>query len=190
MGVITLTLIAAGLPGRRAPVRRLWVIVACALAIALGTYSGGWRIIKTLGRDITDIEPAQGFAAEAATTATILASTHLGFALSTTQVASGSVIGTGHRPQGRVGALAHRRPHRARLAHHDPGVGRRRRARRHARAASACGASSSTSCSRSARSSTIFLWSRRTPGRPPHTSTSPSPASSCGPKRARRRCRR
>jgi PiT family inorganic phosphate transporter len=75
---------------------QFWVIVACAIAIAAGTYSGGWRIIKTLGKDITDgIEPAQGFAAEASTTATILASSHLGFALSTTQVASGSVIGTG-----------------------------------------------------------------------------------------------
>ena len=94
MGVITLTLIAAGLqsPGSGP---ELWVIGACALAIAVGTYTGGWRIIKTLGRDLTEIEPAQGFAAEAATTATILASTHLGFALSTTQVASGSVIGTG-----------------------------------------------------------------------------------------------
>ncbi len=100
MGVITLTLIAAGLqPEGSGP--EFWVIVACALAIAIGTYSGGWRIIKTLGRDITEIEPAQGFAAEAATTATILASSHLGFALSTTQVASGSVIGTG---VGRKGA--------------------------------------------------------------------------------------
>jgi PiT family inorganic phosphate transporter len=75
---------------------QFWVIVACAIAIAAGTYSGGWRIIKTLGKDITEgIEPPQGFAAEASTTATILASSHLGFALSTTQVASGSVIGTG-----------------------------------------------------------------------------------------------
>lgn len=95
MGVITLTLIAAGMqPVGSGP--QFWVIVACAVSIAAGTYSGGWRIIKTLGRDITDgIEPAQGFAAEASTTATILASSHLGFALSTTQVASGSVIGTG-----------------------------------------------------------------------------------------------
>jgi len=100
MGVITLALIAAGVqPSGSGPA--LWVIGACALAIAAGTYSGGWRIIKTLGRDITDIEPAQGFAAESATTATILASSHLGFALSTTQVASGSVIGVG---LGRKGA--------------------------------------------------------------------------------------
>jgi inorganic phosphate transporter, PiT family len=94
MGVITLALIAGGLqPSNSSP--QFWVILVCAVAIALGTYTGGWRIIKTLGRGITDIEPAQGFAAEAATAATILASTHLGFALSTTQVASGSVIGTG-----------------------------------------------------------------------------------------------
>jgi len=94
MGVITLTLIAAGFQDTGSS-PELWVIVVCALAIALGTYTGGWRIIRTLGRGLTEIEPAQGFAAEAATTATILASTHLGFALSTTQVASGSVIGTG-----------------------------------------------------------------------------------------------
>ncbi|MFT4030294.1 MAG: inorganic phosphate transporter, partial [Protaetiibacter sp.] len=100
MGVITLALIAAGLQEAGSG-PELWVIAACAIAIAAGTYSGGWRIIRTMGRGITEVEPAQGFAAEAATTATILASTHLGFALSTTQVASGSVIGTG---LGRKGA--------------------------------------------------------------------------------------
>ncbi|NEN07486.1 inorganic phosphate transporter [Diaminobutyricibacter tongyongensis] len=94
MGVITLTLIAAGIqPTGSGP--ELWVITACALAIALGTYTGGWRIIRTLGTGLTAIKPAQGFAAETSTAATILASSHLGFALSTTQVASGSVIGSG-----------------------------------------------------------------------------------------------
>jgi len=95
MGVITLTLIASGMqPVGTGP--QFWVIVACAAAIAVGTYTGGWRIIRTMGRRITEgIEPAQGFSAEASTTATILVSSHLGFALSTTQVASGSVIGTG-----------------------------------------------------------------------------------------------
>ncbi len=94
MGVITLTLVAANLqdPGTGP---HLWVVVACALAIAIGTYSGGWRIIRTLGAGLTQVKPAQGFAAETATAATILASSHLGFALSTTQVASGSVIGSG-----------------------------------------------------------------------------------------------
>jgi len=100
MGVITLALIASGMQDSGTG-PEVWVIVVCALAIALGTYMGGWRIIKTLGKGITDVEPAQGFAAEAATTATILASSTVGFALSTTQVASGSVIGTG---LGRKGA--------------------------------------------------------------------------------------
>ncbi len=94
MGVITLTLISAGLqPAGSGP--EVWVITACALAIAAGTYTGGWRIIRTLGTGLTAIKPAQGFAAETSTAATILASSHLGFALSTTQVASGSVIGSG-----------------------------------------------------------------------------------------------
>ncbi|QTX05090.1 inorganic phosphate transporter [Agromyces archimandritae] len=94
MGVITLTLIAVGMQDAgTAP--QLWVVVVCAIAIALGTYMGGWRIIKTLGTGLTDVKPAQGFAAETSTAATILASSHLGFALSTTQVASGSVIGSG-----------------------------------------------------------------------------------------------
>lgn len=94
MGVITLTLIAAGFQAAGTG-PEFWVIAVCALAIALGTYVGGWRIIRTVGTGITDVSPAQGFAAEASTTATILASSHLGFALSTTQVASGSVIGAG-----------------------------------------------------------------------------------------------
>ncbi|MDA3147683.1 inorganic phosphate transporter [Leucobacter sp. UCMA 4100] len=94
MGIITLTLIASG-HQEAGTGPHLWVIVACALAIAIGTYSGGWRIIRTLGSGLTEVKPAQGFAAETSTAATILASTHLGFALSTTQVASGSVIGSG-----------------------------------------------------------------------------------------------
>jgi PiT family inorganic phosphate transporter len=94
MGVITLVLISAGVLGPNADPPVL-VIAACALAIAAGTYSGGWRIIRTLGKGLTDVKPAQGFAAETSTAATILASSHLGFALSTTQVASGSVIGSG-----------------------------------------------------------------------------------------------
>jgi len=94
MGVITLTLIAAGFQTAGSG-PAFWVIAICALAIALGTYMGGWRIIRTVGTGITDVTPVQGFSAEASTTAAILASSHLGFALSTTQVASGSVIGAG-----------------------------------------------------------------------------------------------
>ncbi|NMO93050.1 inorganic phosphate transporter [Actinomycetospora sp. TBRC 11914] len=94
MGVITLVLITAGVlaPNAGPPV---WVILAAGLAIGLGTYLGGWRIIRTLGKRVSDIETPQGFAAETATTAVILASSHLGFALSTTQVATGSIFGAG-----------------------------------------------------------------------------------------------
>jgi PiT family inorganic phosphate transporter len=94
MGIITLVLIAAGsqAPGSGP---QLWVITSCALAIAIGTYAGGWRIIRTMGSGLTEVKPAQGFAAETSTASAILASSHLGFALSTTQVASGSVIGSG-----------------------------------------------------------------------------------------------
>ncbi|MGO4104535.1 anion permease [Leifsonia sp. YAF41] len=94
MGVITLTLISGGFLAAGSP-PPFWVIAACALAIAIGTYSGGWRIIRTMGSGLTEVKPAQGFAAETSTAAAILASSHLGFALSTTQVASGSVIGSG-----------------------------------------------------------------------------------------------
>jgi inorganic phosphate transporter, PiT family len=93
MGVITLTLITVGLlPTHSAP--PLWVVVLCGLAIASGTAMGGWRIIRTLGRRISDIESTQGFAAETASTAVILSSAHLGFALSTTQVTTGAVLGS------------------------------------------------------------------------------------------------
>nr|BFF10904.1 hypothetical protein GCM10025699_22070 [Microbacterium flavescens] len=95
MGIITLLLITSGLQSASNPEPQTWVIFACAITIALGTYMGGWRIIRTLGKGLTEVKPAQGFAAESSTAATILASSALGFALSTTQVASGSVIGSG-----------------------------------------------------------------------------------------------
>jgi PiT family inorganic phosphate transporter len=89
MGVITLALIMVGWQSAAQADPQLWVILACAFTIALGTYMGGWRIIRTLGKGLTDVKPAQGFSAETSTAATILASSALGFALSTTQVASG-----------------------------------------------------------------------------------------------------
>ena len=94
MGVITLTLITSGLlpPGSAPP---FWVVLSAGLAIALGTYMGGWRIIRTLGKRISDIQPVQGFAAETTSTAVILTSTHLGLPLSTTQVCTGSIFGAG-----------------------------------------------------------------------------------------------
>jgi len=94
MGIITLTLITAGaLPANAGP--PFWVILSAGLAIALGTYMGGWRIIQTLGKRVSEIETPQGFAAESASAAVILTSSHLGFALSTTQVATGSIFGAG-----------------------------------------------------------------------------------------------
>jgi PiT family inorganic phosphate transporter len=94
MGVITLALIANGTlaPGSNPP---LWVIVSAASAIALGTYSGGWRIIKTTGTRIIKMDAAQGFSAQGAGAAVILASTHFGFPLSTTHVINGGVMGAG-----------------------------------------------------------------------------------------------
>lgn len=94
MGIITLTLIAVGFqPSGSGP--ELWVVAICGIAIALGTYMGGWRVIRTLGKGLTEISTPQGFAAEAASATTILVSSHMGFALSTTQVCSGSIIGSG-----------------------------------------------------------------------------------------------
>jgi PiT family inorganic phosphate transporter len=94
MGVITLALIANGnLSGDADP--PFWVIVSAASAIALGTYMGGWRIIKTMGSRIIKMDSAQGFAAQGSGAAVILASTHGGFPLSTTHTISGAVMGAG-----------------------------------------------------------------------------------------------
>ncbi|WP_040562646.1 inorganic phosphate transporter [Kineosphaera limosa] len=94
MGVITLALIAAGEWSDTSSIP-WWVKLACAAAIALGTYSGGWRVIRTLGKGLVEIAPPQGMAAESSSAAVILTSSHLGFPLSTTHVATGSILGTG-----------------------------------------------------------------------------------------------
>ncbi|MFD1713713.1 anion permease [Amnibacterium flavum] len=100
MGVITLALIAAGAWDDTEAVP-FWVKLCCALAISLGTYLGGWRIIRTVGKGLVEINTPQGMAAESSSAAVILASSHLGFALSTTHVATGSILGSG---VGRPGA--------------------------------------------------------------------------------------
>jgi len=94
MGVITLALIANGTlaAGSTAP---FWVILSCAIAISLGTYVGGWRVIRTLGKGLVEIESPQGMAAESSSAAIILLSASFGYSLSTTHVATGSIIGTG-----------------------------------------------------------------------------------------------
>nr|WP_314870638.1 anion permease [uncultured Rothia sp.] len=100
MGVIFLALVASGSLNSDDAIP-LWVKAACALAIALGTYLGGWRIIRTLGKGIVEVDTPQGVAADGASAAIILTSSHFGMALSTTHVASGSILGSG---LGRKGA--------------------------------------------------------------------------------------
>jgi len=95
MGVITLALIANGTVSGNSVEVPDWVVVSAATAIALGTYVGGWRIIKTMGSRIHKMDSAQGFAAQGAGSAVILASTQVGFPLSTTHTISGAVIGSG-----------------------------------------------------------------------------------------------
>jgi PiT family inorganic phosphate transporter len=94
MGIITLALITNGTlaHGASAPD---WVIVCCALAISLGTYVGGWRVIRTLGKGLVELDSPQGMAAESSSAAVILLSSSFGYSLSTTHVATGSIIGTG-----------------------------------------------------------------------------------------------
>ncbi|MER6628710.1 inorganic phosphate transporter [Streptomyces sp. NPDC000987] len=101
MGIITLALVAGGVvaPDSDPPT---WVILSAGLAIALGTYIGGWRIIRTMGKGLTDLQPQQGFAAQTSAATAILASSHLGFSLSTTHVVSGSVMGAGLGRKGGV----------------------------------------------------------------------------------------
>jgi PiT family inorganic phosphate transporter len=95
MGVIALALVAYGSLPASDPTPPTWVVVSAAAAIAAGTYAGGWRIIRTMGSRIHKMDSAQGFAAQGAGAAVILASSHGGFPLSTTHTISGAVIGSG-----------------------------------------------------------------------------------------------
>ncbi len=93
MGVIALALFAHGsIDEFEIP---LWVKIAAGVTIALGTYAGGWRIIRTLGQRVFSMDPASGFAAQASAGATLYAATHYGFPVSTTQCISGAVMGAG-----------------------------------------------------------------------------------------------
>src|SRR5947209_1400734 len=95
MGVMTLALVAHGSLSAHNPQVPDWVVVLSATAIALGTYAGGWRIIRTLGTRIIKVDVAQGFAAQSAGAAVILASSHYGYPLSSTHVTSGGIVGAG-----------------------------------------------------------------------------------------------
>jgi PiT family inorganic phosphate transporter len=95
MGIIFLALIAYGSADAKSSLPPFWVIVSCAAAIALGTYLGGWRVIRTLGKGLVEIKSPQGMAAESSSAAIILLSSHFGYSLSTTHVATGSILGSG-----------------------------------------------------------------------------------------------
>ena len=93
MGVITLALFASGeIETFTIP---LWVKIACALAMAFGTYSGGWRIIHTLGSKVIKLDPIHGFAAETAAASVIQAATHFGIPVSTTHTITAAIMGVG-----------------------------------------------------------------------------------------------
>src|SRR5262245_10196093 len=95
MGIIALALVASGHLDPDFSRPPTWVIASSALAMAAGTYAGGWRIIRTLGQRIAKIDPPQGFAAQTACASILWATAHLGYPVSTTQTISGSVLGAG-----------------------------------------------------------------------------------------------
>jgi inorganic phosphate transporter, PiT family len=93
IGVFTLTLLLGGiLPEFKVP---LWVILLCAVTMAVGTAVGGWRIVRTMGLRLTKLEPVHGFAAETAAAVTIEVATRLGIPVSTTQTINTAIIGVG-----------------------------------------------------------------------------------------------
>jgi len=95
MGIIALALVASGHLDEDFSRPPFWVILSAAIAMAAGTYVGGWRIIKTLGQRIAKIDPPQGFAAQTSTAAILWTTAHYGFPVSTTHTISGSVMGAG-----------------------------------------------------------------------------------------------
>jgi inorganic phosphate transporter, PiT family len=95
MGIMVLALMAGGYIAPDAFEVPLWVIVSAATAMALGTYAGGWRIIRTLGQRVAKLEPPQGFAAESACASILWFTGNVGFPVSTTHTISGCVLGAG-----------------------------------------------------------------------------------------------
>lgn len=93
MGIITMALVSARMIPE--PVVPTWVVLSCAVAMALGTSVGGWRIIKTMGHKIIRLEPVHGFAAETSSAIVLFVTSHFGMPVSTTHVISGSIFGVG-----------------------------------------------------------------------------------------------
>jgi PiT family inorganic phosphate transporter len=94
MGIIAILLFSAGMLGDKFYVP-LWVVITCNLVIALGTFFGGWRIVRTMGMKITKLKPVSGFCAETSSALTLFLATALGIPVSTTHTITGSIIGTG-----------------------------------------------------------------------------------------------
>ena len=99
MGIITIVLVAGGYaqmePSGKLPTPELWVILAAHAAIGLGTLSGGWRIVKTMGTKIVKLQPVGGFCAETAGAATLFGATFFGIPVSTTHTITGAIVGVG-----------------------------------------------------------------------------------------------
>ena len=99
MGIITIVLVAGGflqmLPGGKLPEVPLWVVLSAHAAIGLGTLSGGWRIVKTMGTKIVKLQPVGGFCAETAGAATLFFATFTGIPVSTTHTITGAIVGVG-----------------------------------------------------------------------------------------------
>jgi len=96
MGIIWVALIVSGLTTKNDPIA-LWIVISCQAAIALGTLTGGWRIVKTMGQKITKLKPFEGFCAESAGAITLFGATHFGIPVSTTHVITGAIMGAGAR---------------------------------------------------------------------------------------------
>jgi PiT family inorganic phosphate transporter len=94
MGIIMMVLAISGLAAAGDRVF-LWVAVSCHAAISLGTFFGGWRIVKTMASRITKLHPYQGFSAESAAATVLAATAHFGIPVSTTHTISGSIMGVG-----------------------------------------------------------------------------------------------
>jgi PiT family inorganic phosphate transporter len=93
MGVITMALVSYGLlPSFEVPT---WVKLSCAIAMGLGTAAGGWRIIKTIGKDFVKLQPVHGFCVETAAAGVILGASSIGMPVSTTHVITSTILGVG-----------------------------------------------------------------------------------------------